>query len=112
MGLDQYAFARKEKDGIVESTEIMYWRKHADLEGWMADLYRSRGGKGDFNGVDLKLEKEDLEKLEREHRNLSTATGFFWGESQSEDLNATEDFLSLAYKAIEDGYDIIYTSWW
>tara|TARA_A200000159_G_scaffold163425_1_gene189612 strand:- start:2654 stop:2983 length:330 start_codon:yes stop_codon:yes gene_type:complete len=109
MGLDQYAFARKEGE---KDTEIMYWRKHADLEGWMSDLYHSRGGKADFNCVELKLEVQDLERLEREHRNLETAQGFFWGESRPEDLNATDDFLSLAYKAIEDGYDIIYTSWW
>ena len=44
MGLDQYAFARK--NGEDENIEIMYWRKHANLEGWMAELYASRGGKG------------------------------------------------------------------
>lgn len=112
MGLDQYAFARKEKDGIVENNELMTWRKHANLEGWMAELYHSRGGKGDFNCVDLKLSLSDIERLEKEYRNLETSTGFFWGASTSYHDTSTEDFISLAYKAIEDGYDIIYTSWW
>lgn len=109
MGLDQYAFARKEGQ---QDTEIMYWRKHSNLEGWMADLYQSRGGKEQFNCVELKLTSDDLEKLEAEYLNLKDATGFFWGQSRLEDNHSTEDFLSLAYKAIDDGFDIIYTSWW
>ena len=109
MGLDQYAFARKKGQ---EDKQIMYWRKHSNLEGWMADLYHSRGGKGDFNCVELKLSLMDLVRLEEEYRSLKPASGFFWGQSHPEDDDTTEDFLTLAYKAIEDGYDIIYTSWW
>ena len=40
MGLDQYAFA--EKGG--EQEEIFYWRKHANLQGWMENLYIRRHG--------------------------------------------------------------------
>jgi len=108
MGLDQYAFARKGE----ENNEIMYWRKHSDLEGWMSDLYSRRGGKGEFNCVELKLAEPDLQRLETEYRSLKEARGFFWGESRPEDNDSTEDFLSLAYKALDDGYEIIYTSWW
>ena len=109
MGLDQYGFARKKGQ---EDKQIMYWRKHSNLEGWMAELYRSRGGKGDFNCVELKLSLEDLARLEYDFRNLVPASGFFWGQSCKEDDDATEDFLTMAYKAIDDGYEIIYTSWW
>jgi len=109
MGLDQYAFARKSGE---EDTEIMYWRKHSNLEGWMADLYHSRGGKGQFNCVELKLYPGDLRRLEKDFRNLSPASGFFWGQSRPEDDNSTEEFIALAYKAIDDGYEIIYSSWW
>jgi len=108
MGLDQYAFARKGE----ESNEIMYWRKHSNLEGWMSDLYSRRGGKGEFNCIELKLTEADLQKLETEYRSLNVASGFFWGESRPEDNDSTEDFLALAYKALDDGYEIIYTSWW
>ena len=109
MGLDQYAFARKKGQ---DDSQIMYWRKHSNLEGWMADLYKSRGGKGEFNCVELKLSLEDLSRLEGEYKNLKPASGFFWGQSHPEDDDATEDFLTMAYKAIDDGFEIIYTSWW
>mgnify|MGYP001175659976 FL=1 len=109
MGLDQYAFARKQDK---QDREIMYWRKHANLEGWMADLYAKRGGRGDFNCVELKLRLEDIEQLEKDYRNLEHASGFFWGQSCPENDNQTEDFIAMAYKELKDGYDIIYTSWW
>ena len=103
MGLDQYAFARKNG----EDTLIMQWRKHSNLEGWMADLYHSRGGKGQFNCVELKLSKDDLARLESEFQNLEHASGFFWGQSLPEDDDDTKGFIAMAFKAIEDGCDII-----
>ena len=109
MGLDQYAFARKEGE---EEVKLMQWRKHANLEGWMANLYYSRGGQGDFNCVDLKLREEDLDSLQEEYRNLETARGFFWGQSHPDDDTDTQEFLTLAYRRLRDGWDIIYTSWW
>ncbi len=109
MGLDQYAFARKEGQAEVK---LMQWRKHANLEGWMANLYHSRGGAGDFNCVDLKLREEDLDRLQEECQNLETARGFFWGESHPDDDVDTQEFISLAYKRLNDGWTIIYTSWW
>lgn len=41
MGLDQYASIRK--DG-QEDQEIAYWRKHPNLQGWMEQLWREKGG--------------------------------------------------------------------
>ena len=38
MGLDQYARIRKPGE------EIMYWRKHNRLQGWMTDLWMKRTG--------------------------------------------------------------------
>ena len=110
MGLDQYAFARKK--GEEEGKQIAQWRKHSNLEGWMANLYHSRGGKGDFNCVDLKLTRQDLLNLERDFKSLEPASGFFWGQSRPEHNNETEDFLTLAFECMDDGYEIIYTSWW
>lgn len=108
MGLDQYAFAVKGDERI----EIYYWRKHANLEGWMAKLYSDRGGKGEFNCVDLKLFESDLMRLQRDYRSLPHATGFFWGESGwSDDMN-TAEFIEKALEYQGKGYDIIYTSWW
>lgn len=108
MGLDQYAFAQKNGD----KEEIMYWRKHADLAGWMADLYYARGGEGDFNCVQLKLHRHDIEKLEKDHEDLEVAEGFFWGESRPEHIQDTKRFISLAYEALHNGREVYYTSWW
>ena len=109
MGLDQYAFARKGEEKI----EIMYWRKHANLQGWMERLYCSRGGKGeDFNCVDLLLSEEDLLNLQLQHENLETATGFFWGTSRPESIADTAHFISTALEYQKQGYEITYYSWW
>ena len=109
MGLDQYAFARKSGE---EDTEIMYWRKHANLEGWMANLYARRGGKGQFNCIELKLTEADLDKLTDEYLGLTKSAGFFWGESYPKQNEDTAEFLSKAEKYLADGYEIIYSSWW
>ena len=111
MGLDQYAFARK--DG--EQIEIATWRKHADLEGWMARVYQARNpSKADheFNCVELKLFEGDLVRLESEHSNLEQAIGFFWGTSRLTDVEDTQAFIDKAKVLMEDGWEIIYTSWW
>jgi hypothetical protein len=110
MGLDQYAFTRKagEKD-----TQISQWRKHADLEGWMSELYYEKGGTEDvFNCVELTLTKEDLLRLKDEYQNLEQASGFFWGTSGKYEEIQTGDFIKSALEAIDAGYEVIYTSWW
>ena len=109
MGLDQYAFAVKDDS---EKIEIMYWRKHADLEGYMSDLWESRGGIGEFNCKDLRLFEDDLLTLKRRHKNFNRAQGFFWGESSPEKVKQTEEFINAALKYVKDGYKIVYTSWW
>ena len=108
MGLDQYAFAVRDDERI----EIFYWRKHANLEGWMSKLYYDRGGKGEFNCVDLKLFESDLMRLQRDYRSLPYSTGFFWGESGGSDDENTAEFIEKALEYQGKGYDIIYTSWW
>lgn len=109
MGLDQYAFARKENE---EDIEIACWRKHANLEGWASDLYTTRGGAGEFNCVELQLFELDLMKLEKEHSTLEASSGFFWGTSNVHDTEDTQAFIEKALSMIQDGYKIIYTSWW
>jgi hypothetical protein len=108
MGLDQYGFARKGE----EQLDIAYWRKHSDLEGWMANLYEERGGAGEFNCVELRLFEDDLWLLEQQYQNLESAMGFFWGASEEEDDATTRAFIEDAKSLMADGYEIIYTSWW
>jgi len=108
MGLDQYAFATKGEKKI----ELMYWRKHANLQGWMEERYAAKGGTEVFNCISLKLDKCDLLKLEIEYSDLETATGFFWGQSHPDHDEATFDFISKAREYIKKGYTIEYDSWW
>jgi hypothetical protein len=109
MGLDQYAFARKGE----EQLDIAYWRKHANLEGWMANLYVERGGVvQEFNCVELQLFENDIIALELVYDGLETASGFFWGASEKEDDDTTKTFIEDAKSLMADGYTIIYTSWW
>tara|TARA_B100002019_G_scaffold258356_1_gene243035 strand:- start:10 stop:336 length:327 start_codon:yes stop_codon:yes gene_type:complete len=108
MGLDQYGFARKGEETI----EVMYWRKHANLHGWMESLYRKRGGTGEFNCEQIKLESSDLDQLQNEHRTLKEARGFFWGVSDDYNVGQTEEFIDKARALMAEGYDIYYDSWW
>ncbi|MFZ9834249.1 MAG: phosphoglycerate kinase [Ilumatobacteraceae bacterium] len=125
MGLDQYAFARKGEPRIVgeynsveydESNEIAYWRKHPNLQGWMEDLYREKGGDAEsFNCVDVELTLEDLDCLEHDIREgiLPSTTGFFFG-SDSDEYYKEQDleFVNAARDSIRNGYTVVYTSWW
>ena len=112
MGLDQYASIRK--DG-QEDLEIAYWRKHPNLQGWMENLWREKGNAGEFNCVEVELTFEDLEQLEAsiEGEELPETQGFFFG-NNSDDFYREQDlaFIADASEAIEQGYTVIYTSWW
>ena len=109
MGLDQRAFARKEGES---DENIMDWRKHADLEAWMHELYYQKGGDGEFNLVELSLTKEDILSLKDEYTKLEEGCGFFWGKSNDFDKANTALFIIQALEYLEDGYEVIYTSWW
>ena len=123
MGLDQYAMARKgesktDEEGFEyyeDSMELAYWRKHPNLQGWMQDLWYTKGGEGEFNCVDLELEAEDLDLLEEslDEEALPETTGFFFG-TDSGDYYAEQDreFIREARAAIKQGYTVVYNSWW
>ena len=139
MGLDQYAFARKGEP--IETTEdytyqdfegnthteqrtsvsyeveheVAYWRKHPNLQGWMENLWRAKGGEGEFNCVDVELTLEDLEQLEAaiERAELPETQGFFFGfNSDDEYKENDQEFIREARQFIADGYKVVYTSWW
>ena len=130
MGLDQFAYA-----GIGdEKEEIAYWRKHNRLHGWMEDLYRDRGNEvteegfgNSFNCVPVQLTLSDLEQLEAhvEGKSLPETGGFFFGNDSYdyEDENKNADggyfhkeidlqFIADARKAIAEGKEVYYDSWW
>jgi hypothetical protein len=97
------------------SEELMYWRKHPNLHGWMENLYYEKGGKSEsFNCVTVELTLEDLDSLEKAvmGQNLPTTEGFFFGTSDEEINEKDIAFINLARKAIEEGDKVFYDSWW
>ncbi len=114
MGLDMYLQKRLADNTPLE--HIGSWRKHANLHGYMESLYQARGGKDEFNCVELELTKEDCEKIlalsENSEEGFGTAKGFFWGKSWPEHDGETIELMKEALIAIEQGYTIYYDSWW
>lgn len=109
MGLDQYAFVEKK---CGKEVEIQYWRKHANLEGYMSRLWESRGNSGTFNCEKLYLSSSDLETLRDIHADLEETSGFFWGQTTQSKIDATSKFIDDALKYLEEGHKVYYTSWW
>ena len=121
MGLDMYAEITADEiatpvDFKVEnSRELHRWRKHPDLHGWMEDLYRQKGGSADsFNCVNVMLTREDLDELETRliKQDLPSTEGFFFGRSDGTETDDDLAFITNARKAINEGYNVYYTSWW
>jgi len=114
MGLDQYAYRVVAHDADNRE-EIAYWRKHPNLQGWMEELWREKGGEGDFNCVDVELTLEDLDRLKAsiEGKILPLTGGFFFG-NNADDHYREEDlaFIADASTAIKAGYKVVYSSWW
>ena len=121
MGLDMYAFSTSENiddvdfDQPKDARNLFYWRKHPDLHGWMAALYREKGGQDpDFNLSPLRLDSDDLDALERavNNDNLPHTVGFFFGESRPEDKLRTLVFIACAREVIRLGKRVFYHAWW
>ena len=123
MGLDMYALATKAKlnrevdfDTInLDTEDVHYWRKHPNLHGWMQNLYENKGGTSDsFNGDCVVLTESDLDVLEYDinRRNLPQTQGFFFGNSDGEEIQDDLEFVSKAREAIKEGKKVYYTSWW
>ena len=113
MGLDMYLYS-KIADNVPQE-HIGDWRKHANLHGYMENLYRKRGGTAEsFNCIPLELTKEDCEEIIElsKDNNLELAEGFFWGASNEEDNEDTIEYMKKAIQAIEAGSKVYYDSWW
>jgi len=120
MGLDQYASARKGEPTIDEegdkdwsdSYDLGEWRKHPNLQGFMESKWC---GEGEFNCVDVELDLEDIDELEEavNSADLPDTGGFFFGGDSSEYYKEQDlEFCENARKALEDGYTVVYSSWW
>lgn len=125
MGLDMYANSVKKGTELegdfgfslegTDNVEIGYWRKFNNLHGWMEKLYQSKGGEEEFNCVNLKLTREDLERLKLEASDLKPTTGFFFGSQNSmepEDIEDVVNFCNEAIREIEEGNTVVYSAWY
>lgn len=117
MGLDKYAMITKETFeheadcSPKDATDIHYWHKHADLHGWMADLYYTKGGSDwMFNGVTVCLNGSDLNKLEADIRAHSLPN--MYGDSDDTTIDDDLKFIKAARKALSKGCTVLYTSSW
>jgi hypothetical protein len=124
MGLDQYA-STIDKDG--NTVEIAYWRKHPNLQGWMENLWESKGkpglddanmggnGMSDFNSIPITLNKDDLDDLEDAVRGsgMPSTVGFFFGSNSDDHYKRQDlDFIEQARDAIDNGFTVVYDSCW
>ena len=117
MGLDQTAYAIEKNGSEETSEELAYWRKHNALQGWMENLYRLRGGKGQLNCESLSLSSEDIDLLESIVKNneLPQTQGFFYGPDSSQDEHQKEitlEFIKSARSHLELGSKVYYSCSW
>ena len=123
MGLDQFAYSI---DSAGNKTEIAYWRKHPNLQGWMENLWESKGrpnqnadsdpmGLSDFNCVPVELTYEDLDGLEHDiqQNRMPQTVGFFFGSDSDEHYRSQDlEFIQNARQALDNGSKVYYDSWW
>jgi hypothetical protein len=136
MGLDQYAYAAaragqqqefwetaEAAEGSMEYVsrtverprEIAYWRKHPNLHGWFRQEWESAGNQGDFNGDELEITWDMLERLEYDVRNgeLPDTRGFFFGDnSDAEYYEQDLEFIRNARAELFMGLKVFYNSSW
>jgi hypothetical protein len=136
MGLDMYAYAAANEkqydefwaDGeydpdskdyvntaVSKPKELAYWRKHPNLHGWFHREWESRGNKGDFNGDQLEITWDMLERLESAVVNgeLPATSGFFFGNG-ADDYYRKQDleFVKQARAELFLGLRVFYNSSW
>jgi len=135
MGLDQYAYSRPpRKRNSDNDIQIGEWRKHNRLQGWMEDLWQSKGcpnanEDGDFNCAVLPLTSEDIDSLEEAILNfeLPETDGFFFGSDsyfwtdENDEPHSDNDywykesdlqFVKDARKALKKKHRIFYSCWY
>lgn len=138
MGLDQYMYVAAKagaldeyyddanydkEDGdptkIIKPREIGYRRKHPNFHGWMEQLWIEKNPgahlQTSFNGVELELTWEDLDRLEEAVNagTLPATTGFFFGNASDEYYQPQDlEFIKFARAELFCGLRVFYNSSW
>ena len=134
MGLDQFAYRisfEEEGNSILESIpeevdreEIQYWRKNRFIHNWIEENVYFLKAKEvldkieEFDTIYVKLNEFDLEQLKQDILSDKIKEydmkGFFFGSQDYNEKMKEEDlkFVENALKAIKEGDEIYYYSWW
>jgi hypothetical protein len=129
MGLDQYAYSAaragqwddyhaewdQPERSVAQPRELAYWRKHPNLHGWFRRLWNEKGNSGSFNGDELELTWNDLDRLEQAVRSgeLPGTEGFFFGDSRDDEYRDRDlEFVRLARADLFLGLRVFYNSSW
>jgi len=98
------------------SKELVYWRKHPDIHGWMKNLFFEKGGEteSDFNHDVVWLTVKDVLNLKDaiENDNLPKTSGFFFGDSEGRGKEKDLEEVDKMLEALSKGSLIYYTSSW
>lgn len=133
MGLDQYAYRVKRQnvisdlsfkqgrllsDGVTDEfgndLGFDYWRKFIPLDRWAYKVYLKKGGKGEFNCAEIKLDKEDLDELYALAQTDEFYQNGYYGDAKKErafEYNHLVEFIKNATAVIFEGHAIYYSSW-
>lgn len=136
MGLDMYAYAaanEKQYDEfwnngeydpdtldyvnttVSKPKELAYWRKHPNLHGWFQTEWKDQGNQGNFNGDQLEITWDMLERLEHAVANgeLPDTQGFFFGNDADADYYKQDlEFIRQARAELFLGLRVFYNSSW
>jgi hypothetical protein len=100
---------------VSRPRELAYWRKHPNLHGWFQQEWESQGNTGSFNGDELEITWDMLDRLEsdvREER-LPATRGFFFGDSSDDHYRERDlSFCREARAALFLGERVFYNSSW
>lgn len=111
------------ENGLIETEELGYWRKHSDLHGYFTEIYNERGGEESFNCIPLILSKNEcldvieyskqmIKKIE-DGDDIEHTEGFFFGQTMKEDWEETIKIFEKVIEEVDfDNESVYYDSWW
>jgi len=100
---------------VCRPRKLAYWRKHPNLHGWFQQEWENQGNTGSFNGDELEITWDMLDRLESDVREgrLPATQGFFFGDNaDAEYYNDDLEFIRNARAEIFSGFKVFYNSSW